>query len=104
MILLDTHIWLWWVDQGSSLSPAKSQAIKTHEADGLGVSVICCWEVAKLVEKKRLALSVPVDQWVQGPWRPMMRRCSPTLTPNCFGRAERCSILTASNTRIPSKG
>jgi PIN domain nuclease of toxin-antitoxin system len=33
--------------------------------DGLGVSVISCWETAKLVEKGRLALAVPVAQWIE---------------------------------------
>ena len=29
-----------------------------------GVSAISCWEVAKLVEKGRLALTLPVGQWI----------------------------------------
>jgi PIN domain nuclease of toxin-antitoxin system len=65
MIVLDTHIWVWWVDQNPNLSAAKTRMLQAHEADGLGVSVISCWEVAKLVERKRLVLSVPVDQWIQ---------------------------------------
>jgi PIN domain nuclease of toxin-antitoxin system len=32
---------------------------------GLGVSVISCWEVAKLVELKRLELRCPVAEWIQ---------------------------------------
>jgi PIN domain nuclease of toxin-antitoxin system len=28
------------------------------------VSIISCWEIAKLVEKGRLALALPVDQWI----------------------------------------
>ena len=32
---------------------------------GFGVSVISCWEVAKLVEVGRLELSVPVTQWIE---------------------------------------
>lgn len=65
MIVLDTHIWVWWVDQSTALSAAKAQVLKAHEAGGLGVSAISCWEIAKLVEKKRLVLSIPVEQWVE---------------------------------------
>lgn len=31
----------------------------------LGISVISCWEVAKLVEVGRLVLRVPVEHWVE---------------------------------------
>jgi len=39
--------------------------VEAHEATGLGVSVISCWEVAKLVELKRLQLSCPVADWIR---------------------------------------
>lgn len=32
---------------------------------GLGVSIISCWEIAKLVEKNRLDLSMNVDEWLE---------------------------------------
>jgi PIN domain nuclease of toxin-antitoxin system len=35
-----------------------------HEAQGLGVSIISCWEVSKLVEYNRLLLPVPVAEWL----------------------------------------
>lgn len=31
---------------------------------GLDVSVISCWEIAKLVEYGRLALACPVEEWM----------------------------------------
>jgi PIN domain nuclease of toxin-antitoxin system len=64
MIVLDTHVWVWWVNESFELSPGKRQIITGLQADGLGVSVISCWEIAKLVEKGRLALAVPVGQWI----------------------------------------
>jgi len=64
MIVLDTHIWVWWVNGSPELSVGKCQFLATNEADGLGVSVISCWEVAKLVEKERLSLTMPVGQWI----------------------------------------
>ena len=35
-----------------------------HETQGLGISVISCWEVAKLVEYGRLTLPCPVVEWL----------------------------------------
>lgn len=64
MIILDTHIWVWWVNGSPELSPAKAKILSSSEAEGLGVSIISCWEVAKLVEKGRLALALPVGQWI----------------------------------------
>src|SRR2546423_7311378 len=64
MIVLDTHIWIWCVNGSAELAPAKEQIIASREREGLGVSAISCWEVAKLVEKGRLVLSLPVGQWI----------------------------------------
>ena len=63
MIVLDTHIWIWWVD-GSNRLPKHYQAyIQANETQGLGISIISCWEVAKLVEYNRLVLPCPVADW-----------------------------------------
>jgi PIN domain nuclease of toxin-antitoxin system len=66
VILLDTHIWIWWVAGDARLTAAQRQHLEDHEATGLGVSVISCWEVAKLVELGRLVLRCSVDQWIKG--------------------------------------
>ena len=65
MILLDTHIWVWWISGSSDLSTKKAQLLSSLQSEGFGVSVISCWEVAKLVEKGRLTLTVPVNQWIE---------------------------------------
>src|SRR5580692_5785774 len=64
MIVLDTHIWIWWVNGSPELAPVKAQILSSHLADGLGVSVISCWAIAKLVEKGRLALAFSVGDWI----------------------------------------
>lgn len=64
MIILDTHIWIWWVDNSSRLTEQQRSWIGQHQADGLGVSIISCWEVAKAVESGRLGLSKPVAEWL----------------------------------------
>jgi hypothetical protein len=63
MIILDTHIWVWWVHGDARLGEKQVKWLEENEADGLGVSAISCWEVAKLVEYGRLALPCPVADW-----------------------------------------
>ena len=65
MIVLDTHIWIWWVHDEERLSTAQLRAIHEHEAEGLGISAISFWEIAKLVEKKRLLLPVEIERWFE---------------------------------------
>ncbi|MDQ1559085.1 MAG: hypothetical protein QOD32_2145 [Pyrinomonadaceae bacterium] len=63
MIILDTHIWVWWVHGDARLSEKQVKWLEENEADGLGVSAISCWEVAKLVEYGRLDLPCSVEDW-----------------------------------------
>lgn len=64
MILLDTHVWVWWVLGSDKLKPRHEERLREAEGEGLGVSIISCWEVAKLVELNRLELPLAVDEWV----------------------------------------
>ena len=65
MILLDTHIWIWWVDENPQLSQGHTQRLQDREQEGLGVSVMSCWEVAKLVERGRLQLACSIEEWME---------------------------------------
>ncbi len=65
MIILDTHIWVWWVDDSQQLRDRKRQTIQDNVQSGLGVSAISCWEVAKLVEYGRLELACTVEEWME---------------------------------------
>jgi PIN domain nuclease of toxin-antitoxin system len=56
LILLDTHIWVWWVQDLPRLTTVQRRHLEQNETAGLGVSAISCWEVAKLVEVGRLTL------------------------------------------------
>ena len=60
MILLDTHIFIWWIDGNKKLPSKYSDILKSHESDGLGVSVISLWEIVKLHEKSRLDFSCSI--------------------------------------------
>ena len=65
MIVLDTHIWVWWVDGSPQFTVQYQNWVDGHKADGLGVSIISCWEVAKLVENERLKLQGSVEEWIE---------------------------------------
>ena len=66
MILLDTHVLVWWI-QGDSglLSPKASAAISSEMQDGeIALSSITAWEIAMLVSRGRLALSMDAVVWL----------------------------------------
>ena len=65
MIILDTHIWVWWVQGDQRLTAQHKELIQTHQNSGLGVSLYSCWEVAKLVEYSRLDLPCELEEWFE---------------------------------------
>ena len=65
MIVLDTHVWIWWVHGNERLTHAQTEIIEANEGDEIGVSAISCWEVAKLVERGRLDLPDPLEEWFE---------------------------------------
>ena len=65
MILLDTHIWVRWVSGPDRLQPRHRELLERGADRVFGVSVISCWEVAKLVEYGRLKLDRTVGLWIE---------------------------------------
>ena len=63
MIVLDTQAWVWWTNDPARLSETQRQAISDSEDDTIGVSVISCWEIAKLYEYGRLELPIELSEW-----------------------------------------
>jgi PIN domain nuclease of toxin-antitoxin system len=66
MIVIDTHILVWWVNGSDTLSTTAQKAIKkTLSNNGeVLISSISAWEIAMLVEKGRLVLSMDVESWL----------------------------------------
>lgn len=64
MILLDTHVWVWLCHADGSLPADLHALIEVERAEGLCVSAISLWEVAKLVELKRLELPLEIAGWL----------------------------------------
>lgn len=65
MIMLDTHILLWWVNDPTTLSkPAEKAIAAAVKAKAVHVSCISSWEIALLVERGRLRLALDVRDWL----------------------------------------
>ena len=65
MIILDTHVWVRWVEDPEQLSEAQREAIDANEREdnGIGICATSLWEIAKLVEYGRLNLSYDLPDW-----------------------------------------
>jgi PIN domain nuclease of toxin-antitoxin system len=65
LIVLDTHVCVWFVSNPDLLSKTAKTAIDSAiMKKGVFISSISAWEVALLVANKRLELTIPVDEWI----------------------------------------
>lgn len=67
MIVLDTHALVWWVNGDDHLSAPAAKAIEqeiTRDDGQILISSISAWEIALLVEKARLTLTMDVNDWL----------------------------------------
>ncbi|MBD2498157.1 type II toxin-antitoxin system VapC family toxin [Nostoc sp. FACHB-280] len=64
MILLDTHIWLWWLHSPDQLSERGRNLLTIGEnQNALIVSAISVWEIAVKYSNGKLPLPLPVNEW-----------------------------------------
>lgn len=63
MIILDTHIWIWWSQEDSQLSAYQRDEIEDARIDGVGVCTISLIEIARLVQKGRIILPKLIHEW-----------------------------------------
>ena len=65
MIILDTHVWVWFVSNSELLSQkAKKSLDIAMEEKNILISSISAWEVALLVSRKRLKLTMDTEDWI----------------------------------------
>jgi PIN domain nuclease of toxin-antitoxin system len=65
VIVLDTHVLICWVDGTGELSRTAASMIKRAQADGgIMISSITAWEIAMLVDRARLTLTMDVPTWL----------------------------------------
>ena len=59
-------MWLWWISEPEKLPErALAEINKARVEKGIVISTISTWEIALLVEKGRLELSIDVRDWVR---------------------------------------
>lgn len=62
-VLVDTHAWLWWTADVDKLGPAARAALE-DPATTILVSMATSWEIAILVELKRIELDEPIEAYM----------------------------------------
>jgi PIN domain nuclease of toxin-antitoxin system len=65
VIVLDTHALLWWLGAPKLLSGAAARALRKISPDRPAIaSAISAFEITTAVRRGRLALALPVEQWL----------------------------------------
>lgn len=64
-VLLDTHVWVWWLTPGSPLSRSERDSLDAKAGRReLFLSAISLWEVQVLHAKRRLELPLTFAAWL----------------------------------------
>jgi PIN domain nuclease of toxin-antitoxin system len=111
--VLDTHAWVEWMLGSSELTTAEHAALDGLPADRRPyLSAISLWEVAMLVDLKRLSLDMPLADWLASAAHPRTVRLIPVspaiaagtaLLPATFHRdpADRLIVTTCRELETP---
>jgi PIN domain nuclease of toxin-antitoxin system len=77
-ILLDSHLWWWWITGEPGPSPAQKRILaRISPEEPALLSDISLWEIATLVSLGRLAVSIPLRDWLESAAAPpLVRRCA----------------------------
>jgi PIN domain nuclease of toxin-antitoxin system len=65
-LLLDTHVWLWWLLRQRELDDRERDALDALCAAGTppALSAISLWEAQMLAARGRLTLDIPLARWL----------------------------------------
>lgn len=66
MILLDTHALVWWISDPKRIPARSARLINAgiRAGEAIAVSSISVWEIAMLVERGRLSLTMNAAVWI----------------------------------------
>jgi PIN domain nuclease of toxin-antitoxin system len=79
MLLLDTHVWLWWLTRKHDKLPLRLIEMLSTASEIVAVSAISCLEVAWLVKKRRIELECSLDEWLSHALAKSGIECLPLL-------------------------
>ncbi|CAK0753647.1 Type II toxin-antitoxin system VapC family toxin [Gammaproteobacteria bacterium] len=63
LLILDSHAWIWWIDQDGRL-PRKLREFIDDYGEEIAVSAASVYEITILVNRGRIQLSRKVDDWI----------------------------------------
>lgn len=65
-VLLDTHVWVWWLTRQATLKEAERVALNRHAGRGeLFLSAISLWEARMLYAKGRFEPPIAFADWLE---------------------------------------
>lgn len=80
-LVLDTHILVAWVEGGRGLSPRVRRVIdRESQKAPVIVADISLWEIAMLVEARRIRIKVPLHAWLEAATAPPLATIA-SITP-----------------------
>lgn len=112
-VLLDTHVWVWWLTEQSGLTVHERAALdRAADRRTLCLAAISMWEVQLLHAKGRLELPIPFAEWLMRATDDSMIRTLPldrdvvlavdALPPSFHGDpADRIIVATARAHALP---
>lgn len=107
--VLDTHVWVWWLDGDARLEPTVRKQLEDLPSEQRPIiSDISLWEVAMLVGRGRLQLDRSLESWLQSASNPATVKVWPITAsiaaevaglPESFHRdpADRLIVATSRN-------
>ena len=64
-MLLDTHVWIWWLTGNGDLSTSERRGLDASaEVESPSISAISLWEAQMLNSRRRLTLQIPFESWL----------------------------------------
>ncbi len=104
IIVLDTHIWFWWINLEFDRFPLQWKE-KIETASKVGVSPVSCFEIALAQKRGRLELPCETEKWLEEaltpsgislfPITPKIVSCAVNLSPIHKDPFDRIIIATA---------
>ena len=61
-VILDTHVWIWWVNQDDKLPISLYERITN--ARRVAISAVSVYELIQAVRRNRLSLSIECNAWL----------------------------------------
>lgn len=65
MVLLDTHVLLWWAVDPGRLSSAAAASLAAAERAGGFASSISIWELGVKIQRGKLELGIPIEEFAR---------------------------------------